>query len=580
MRIADVVVGNYRSIGKQTHFLLSDLTTLIGPNNEGKSNLLRSLALGLRAIESWGTITPDLARTGELTGIRVGLIYNSHRPGHRANRHRDVNYQWTHDYPLAKQAAKSPQPTLIRITFHLSDDEVSEFKKKTGLANNGTLPVELKFGRSKTSLQVVKPGRGAAGYSNKAPEIAKFISEHLEYVIVPAVRTLEQAMELLNDLATLRLSDLAITEEYMLALQRVDELRKSAVESVKSDLMGTISTYLSNVQSVDLQTRDIRTAETIDRVVIDDGSPTTLTQKGDGVKSLFALALIQHLARERISSSNKHLVLLVDEPEAHLHSRAVHDLLALFSKIAREQQVVLATHNPIFVNRESVESNILVRGNAAIAAKNVRSVRETLGVELQDNLDSAEVVVITEGLTDEKILPAILKFLSTRAGADVNSGRVVFKAAKGTGKLANLVKKERSTACKILVVVDGDQAGEAGARTLHEEGILDKKNIFVLRVENRIVSEIEDLIDPKVYLAALEAEFGRSFSESHFAVHSRRWSDNFKAAAKTLGMLEPDRATVDLAKVAVSNAVELSPTQSLKPSGASVIEALSKAIWG
>lgn len=388
MRITDVTVGNYRSIGKQTFFSLSDLTTLIGPNNEGKSNLLRALALGLRVIEAWGQLQDDITRSGELTGPKVLFIYRS-LSSRDSDRHQQVNYEWASDYPLGKQTAKSPQPTVVRITFSLSDDEVTEFREVTGLSNNGTLPIELKFGRTRTSLQVVKPGRGAAAYSKKAPVIARFVSQRIKYVIVPAVRTMDQAMELLNTLAALRLEELSETPEYQTALAQVDKLRSNVVESVEGDLKKTIATYLSNVQSVELMRRDVRTSETIQRVTIDDGSPTSLEQKGDGVKSLFTLALIQHLAHQRFDHDKISLVLLVDEPEAHLHSRAVHDLHALFTKIARRQQVVLATHNPIFVNRENIAANVLVQNNAASAARSVQDVRQVLGVELQDNLDSA-----------------------------------------------------------------------------------------------------------------------------------------------------------------------------------------------
>lgn len=579
MQIADVTVGNYRSIGRQTRFDLADLTTLIGPNNEGKSNLLRALALGLRVIEAWGSLPDELAKSGELTGSRVAAVYDSYHHRRRPDRHRDVNYDWGLDYPLEKQSAKSPQPAVVRITFKMSEQEVAEFKKETGLTNNGTLPVELRFGRAKTSLQVVKPGRGAAGYSNKASAIARFISERIDYVIVPAVRTMDQAMRLLNDLASIRLGELARSDAYREALKQVDELRASVVESVQADLKGTIATYLTNVQSVELNRRDVRAAETITRVTIDDGSPTSLEQKGDGVKSLFALALIQHLARERVTQAEANLILLVDEPEAHLHSRAVHDLLALFNQIAREQQVVLATHNPIFVNREQVSANVLVRGNTASSARSVQSIREVLGVELHDNLDSAEVVVITEGWTDAKILPAVLGQLNLKAAKDIASGRVIFKAATGTGKIAKFIQRERSTACKIIVVLDGDKAGDSQANKLHDDGIIDSKNIFILRDSGRDVSEIEDLIQPMVYLAAITEEFGRPFKESQFKNPRKKWSENFLAAASAMGVSGEEAIILKDAKVAVSVAVKESRFQSFKDSSLPVAEALNAAIW-
>ncbi|MDN5668349.1 MAG: ATP-binding protein [Renibacterium salmoninarum] len=579
MKITEATVGNYRSIGRQTHFALSQLTTLIGPNNEGKSNLLRALALGLRVIDAWGGLPERITANGELVGPQVSLIYDSFRSRRRPDRHRDVNYDWVSDYPLSKQTTKAPHPTLVRITFRLTDEEVAEFRRETGLSNNGTLPIELKFARAKTSLQVVKPGRGAAGYSSKAPAIAKFVSERIDYVIVPAVRTMDQAMELLNDLAALRLNELARTDEYREALRQVDELRSSVVESVQGDLKDTISTYLSNVESVELTRRDVRAVETINRVNIDDGSPTSLAQKGDGVKSLFALALIQHLARQRMDQDKADLVLLVDEPEAHLHSRAVHDLLALFTKIAREQQVVLATHNPIFVNRETVAANVLVRSNAASAARSVQSIREVLGVSLQDNLDSAEVVVLTEGWTDAKILPAALSRFNPKAGKDIISGRVIFKAARGTGNLSTFIKRERSTACRILAVLDGDDAGLGTAERLDRDGVLERKNIFILRDSGRVASEIEDLLEPAVYLDALETKFGRRFTENQFKNPRRKWSQNFTLAASTLGLSGSETELLKDAKVAVSESAVAAAGQAIKATSLPVLEALSEAIW-
>ncbi|TDP90751.1 putative ATP-dependent endonuclease of OLD family [Leucobacter luti] len=579
MKISEAAVGNYRSIGRQTQFSLSHLTTLVGPNNEGKSNLLRALALGLRVIEAWGTLPEHITQKGEISGPTLALIYDSFRARRQPDKHRDVNYEWTSDYPLAKQSARSPQPTVIRITFTLSQDEIADFKSQTGLSNNGSLPLELKFSRTRTSLQIVKPGKGAAGYTSKAAEIARFVSERIDYVLVPAVRAMDQTLELLNDVARLRLSELAKTNEYQTALRTVDELRNAAVASIEEDIQSSIATYLANVESVELARRDVRFAETIRGVTINDGSPTPLSQKGDGVKSLFALALIQHLAQQRIGEKDANLVLLVDEPEAHLHSRAVHDLLALFTKIAREQQVVLASHNPIFVNRETVSANVIVKENTASAARSVRDVREVLGIALQDNLDSAEVVILTEGWTDAQIIPSALQHVRESASKEFTSGRVVFKAATGTGNLAKFIQRERSTACRILVVLDGDAAGDRRANELHESGILDRRNIFLLRDAGRDESEIEDLLRPEVYLEALKLKFGRTFKESFFKDPRKKWAANFVKAATTIGLSTPESELVRDAKVTTKEAVVVHPAQPFKESSMPVLEALAEAIW-
>lgn len=580
MQVAEVAVANYRSIGPLTRFKLSELTTLIGPNNEGKSNLLRALALGLRIVDTWADLPDEIMRKGELSGRQVSLIYDSYVPYRKGDRNRDVDYDWSKDYPLGKQTARNVRPTIIRLTFQLDEDERNAFKESTGLHNNGDLPIELRLSRTSTSIHIVKQGPGSSAYKSKTGAIAGFVSERISYVLIPAVRTMDQAMSLLNELATIRLNELARSDIYRRAIQEVNELRSQAVNGVQDDLQASIATYLPSVSTVSVETRDIRQASAINRVVIDDGSATLLDQKGDGVKSLFALALIQHLARERTSAHGGNLILLVDEPEAHLHSRAVHDLQTLFTKISRVQQVVLATHNAIFVNRERVNANVLVQKNSASAAGSVKRIRETLGIEPQDNLDTAEVVVLTEGWTDARILPAGLRKISATAARDLESGRVFFKSATGAGKMRSHLLRERSNACRLVAVLDNDPTGDQEAQRMHDEGILETQSIFILRDGKRKSSEIEDLVEPSVYLSALSQKFGRTFTASHFADVRKRWAENFKSAADSLAVAGQPKENEKTAKITVAEAVERHSGQPFKQAAMPGLEALHANLWG
>lgn len=75
--------------------------------------------------------------------------------------------------------------------------------------------------------------------------------------------------------------------------------------------------------------------------------------------------------------------------------------------------------------------------------------------------------------------------------------------------------------------------------------MLDRANIFVLRDSGRRVSEIEDLIAPHIYLDALEAKFGRPFTESMFKDARKKWSHNFLEAASSLGLSGPPRGCAE-----------------------------------
>ena len=51
MKLSYVSVSNYRSITDAYKIDLSNLTVLIGKNNEGKTNIIRAIKLGMEIIK-------------------------------------------------------------------------------------------------------------------------------------------------------------------------------------------------------------------------------------------------------------------------------------------------------------------------------------------------------------------------------------------------------------------------------------------------------------------------------------------------------------------------------------------------
>ncbi|WP_431813745.1 ATP-dependent nuclease [Kocuria sp. cx-455] len=550
MQLAEVTVQNYRSITTQTKFSVDNLTTLVGPNNEGKSNLLKALALGMEVIQRWSTARPEHVRNGEISG-REAMVFL--RPRRLARGAQLVSgYRWGDDYPLAKQTSRGAHPTLLRLRFRLTRDEVRAFREHTGIANNGELPIEITLGRMSVTFGVVKPGRGAATHRAKAREIAEFIASRISLVSVPAIRTSDQAIGLVNELARIRTRSLLDSDEYQALTSRLNELRYEAVGEVSSDLMNSVKRYIPSMESIELQNADIERTNSIEDLVINDGTLTSIESKGDGIKSLVTMALIQELAQEQ--SSGHSVILAIDEPEAHLHPASVHELQSLFQGLSTSQQVILATHNPIFVNRERVGSNILVRANAARPAKNVSAIRNALGVELGDNLQSAETIVLVEGVSDEGTLPVLLADVDPRIGQEVKAGRILFRATRGAGKMRSQIQREKATVCRILVVLDDDDAGRGEAGRIRDAKMLRDSNVFLLG-GRMTQSELEDLLRPEVYVGVLGIEFGRVFEAKHFVNRSRKWSTNLAAAAKELGVVDTGEELVDRAKTAVATAV-------------------------
>ncbi|KWX19661.1 hypothetical protein AFM11_34560 [Mycolicibacterium wolinskyi] len=141
------------------------------------------------------------------------------------------------------------------------------------------------------------------------------------------------------------------------------------------------------------------------------------------------------------------------------------------------------------------------------------------------------------------------------------------------------ILRERSTACRLLVVLDGDATGDEQAQRLVDEGLLELRNIFILRGKGRKSSEIEDLINPQVYLGSLSKKFGRTFTTKHFSSMNRKWSDSFTSAAGVLGLSGSQSANLKTAKMTVADAVRSSDLPLIRESAEDGVEALRSAIW-
>ncbi len=85
-----------------------------------------------------------------------------------------------------------------------------------------------------------------------------------------------------------------------------------------------------------------KTGENIDLFFVDKNSNQhKIEEVGDGIKEAIIIAGISILQPDRI--------LLIEEPELHLHPRALRELRELL-KHEHKGQVIISTHNPVFIN--------------------------------------------------------------------------------------------------------------------------------------------------------------------------------------------------------------------------------------
>jgi putative ATP-dependent endonuclease of the OLD family len=145
LKLISVTVQNFRSITTARRIPISELTTLVGPNNEGKSNILRALVIA----------------TNSLIAKRSPFRLT----GGRRRRRVENRYDWATDCPLKLQR-KPNSGSMITLEFDLSTAEIDEFHSSVG-SKMALYPSPSRLVRKKKRLQ----------YQNKGPDKKHLIAK-------------------------------------------------------------------------------------------------------------------------------------------------------------------------------------------------------------------------------------------------------------------------------------------------------------------------------------------------------------------------------------------------------------------
>jgi predicted ATP-dependent endonuclease of OLD family len=163
-----------------------------------------------------------------------------------------------------------------------------------------------------------------------------------------------------------------------------------------------------------------------------------------------------------VSSQNYTSLLLMEEPELHVHPAAEQEIFALIQDVCREAgiQVIVSTHSEVFVNRSVASSITRVERDGSTTIRSVPSdkiVRELVDIGYsKSGLLQSDAVVFIEGRSDKRILMEFCRKL----GVDPDETGLAFVELEGKENLKrdgrSLVKLLHSFDIPYLFVVDSD----------------------------------------------------------------------------------------------------------------------------
>jgi predicted ATP-dependent endonuclease of OLD family len=306
-------------------------------------------------------------------------------------------------------------------------------------------------------------------------------------------------------------------------------------------------------------------------IFINDGNDTSLEYKGDGVKSLAALGLLKFR-----NAGDGASLLAIEEPEAHLHPGAIHQVSEIVRSISENAQVIVTTHNPLFVDRLNLKSNILVQDGAAVSAKNISVIRDALGIKASDNLLNANFALVVEGEEDVIAMRALLPFLSNKIGAVLRSGLVIIEPIGGAGNLSYKLSLLRTMLCATYSLLDSDDEGVRAYERAERDGLCTQADCTFIRCRGFQEAEFEDCVNPELYMADVTEQFGVNLDCAQFR-GAQKWSRRVRACFEDQGKIFNDKVCSKV-KYLVAKAVEQRPADALHPHKRNSIDALVVAL--
>ncbi|MDD3072915.1 MAG: AAA family ATPase [Eubacteriales bacterium] len=512
MKLIDFSVTNYRSITTAHKINLQNLTVLVGKNNEGKSNLLTAL---------------KVAMTTLLFHCRSGvppLQYSRFRPLY--------DYDWERDFPIQFQTRKKGLESIFKLNFRLENDELIEFQNETEIRGNEDIPISIKFNKGNIPTVEV-PKRGTSSYNRKSKQVAEFISNRISFNYIQAIRTEGIALNALQYVILDQLTVLNNNEEYIQSLKKITDMQQHVLDRIASQLIEPLRVFLPQLKDVKIQRQtdnflNQKTRNDID-VIIDDGTPTSIRFKGEGIKSLVTLAILKDKRATKAAS-----IIAIEEPESHLHSGAIHSLVDVINRISENNQVIITTHNPLFVQQNSLKSNILVNNGTARQARSISEVRNILGVLPSDNLRNANCVFVVEGEDDKISLGKILSAMDEKLSVALKTNMLVIKSLGGAGNLSHDLADLKNCMCNYFALLDNDEAGIQATDKAVACGLLNESQFKHTICNGSPKAEFEDCIKKDIYSKAILDGFSVDINASTFS-GNKKWSDRMKDTFSSQG---------------------------------------------
>lgn len=433
MKIKQIRIKNFRSIKDETIiFPSSGILALVGPNNAGKSNVLRAIENILG--DSWfrgdkAELNDYFMKNNRDNVIEINILFDDDK---------SVVFKSNENWPTYYHSFTNKMPFGSNIK--------NDFPC-TYLSANRDLAKNMQF----RSYELM--GKIAKAFNDKIEEQTKTDLKLKFDEIMLILDTIQGFSDFKKDFSDY-FSDLQSDSPYKL---KVDFKAFSPLNYFK-----TIN-ILANDSSVNSDF---------------DIDPVEL---GEGNKSLMLFALIRSYAKNFKQEATG--ILAIEEPEIYLHPQARRHLYQIFKDIVKDSniQIIYTTHSPDFLSTEEFSSIGLVSKDHQEGTKvkiiteqdlvnfskntgvpqnktNTENIKEFYATTSDTKLNEgffAKHLILVEGDTEELCLPLLFE----RLGLKYYSSGISIIGVEGKNQIPKYWRLFKIFDIKLSVVFDSDSQG-------------------------------------------------------------------------------------------------------------------------
>lgn len=405
MIIKKIEIDNFRSINKKLVIDSKDsaLKTFIGPNNSGKSNILRAL----------------------------NLFFNVEtEPGNQYDPNRDISIG----------SSKSINITLSFQFAKTVDKNITTFidKKYPDVFKDYIIPITLRLYPNGSTQYIFTTGKGRK--STAMDDLRQRITDYINCVYIPAIKDYRNIInrDMMRKIVASTFQGWGrgrtskVLGEHKENFQKIMDNLQNILNISGNTMTEMFKGVISSIQRFDFSLPYDNLEDLLGRLsfqITEEGitEQVSLDSEGSGIQSytIYSMLKLLHELRPTNTFKKSKFVWLIEEPETFMHHDLQRKTFQKLKEYGNEGHIFISTHSPIFIDKSDFSNSFLIKKENSTTATNVttKNISEVITGSLGVGFDELGLFnrfnVLIEGESDKELILGLNKLFITKGYTDL-----------------------------------------------------------------------------------------------------------------------------------------------------------------